>query len=81
MAESQKLFRRILQEAEEHGIIYDSEEKVFKLKKAERLVFSLEEDSELAKRKPVYVDPSYYEKSEKERIKAKIKEMKSKGRI
>jgi hypothetical protein len=35
-----KLFKRILQEAEEHGIIYDSEEKVFKLKKAGRLVFS-----------------------------------------
>jgi hypothetical protein len=39
-----KLFKRILQEAEEHGIIYGSEEKVFKLKKAGRLVFSLKDN-------------------------------------
>jgi len=42
-ADIEKLFERILQEAEEHGIIYDGEEKVFKLKKAGRLVFSLKD--------------------------------------
>ncbi|MFQ6014406.1 MAG: nucleotidyltransferase family protein [Anaerolineae bacterium] len=40
-AEIEKTFKRILQEAEEHGIIYDDQEKVFRLKRAERLVFSL----------------------------------------
>ncbi len=38
-------------------------------------------DSELARRKPVYVDPSYYEKDEKETIRAKIRELKLKGKI
>ena len=35
------IFKKILQKAEEHGILYDDEEKVFKLKKAGRLIFSL----------------------------------------
>ncbi len=38
----EKLFQKILQEAERHGIVYDDEERVFKLKKAERTIFSLE---------------------------------------
>ena len=39
-------------------------------------------DSEIAKRRPVYVDPSYYRKdTEKERLKLKIKELKLKGKI
>ncbi len=40
-----------------------------------------EPDSELAKKEPVYVDPSYYEKDEKEKLKSKIKELKLKGKI
>jgi len=41
-----------------------------------------EEDSEFAKRKPEYVDPSYYEgKREKERIKEKIKKLKLDGKM
>jgi predicted AlkP superfamily phosphohydrolase/phosphomutase len=41
-----------------------------------------ESDSEFVKREPVYVDPSYYErKSEEEKLKAKIKELKLKGKI
>jgi len=40
-AEIERVFKIILQEAEEHGIVYDDREKVFKLKTAERLVFSL----------------------------------------
>ena len=40
-AEIERVFKIILQEAEEHGIVYDDREKVFKLKRAERLVFSL----------------------------------------
>ncbi len=42
-AEIEKVFKKILREAEEHGIVYDDQEKVFRLKKAERLVFSLKE--------------------------------------
>jgi len=38
----EKIFQMILQEAEKHGIVYDDEERVFKLKKAERTIFSLE---------------------------------------
>lgn len=39
-------------------------------------------DSEFAKRKPVYVDPSYYDKlEEKQKLKAKIKELKLKKKI
>ncbi len=38
----EKIFQTILQEAERHGIVYDDEERVFKLKKAERTIFSLE---------------------------------------
>jgi len=38
-----KIFKEILQQAEEHGIVYDNEEKVFKLKRIGRLVFSLRE--------------------------------------
>ncbi len=41
-----------------------------------------EPDSEVAKRKPVYVDPSYYDKlEEKQKLKAKIKELKLKKKI
>jgi predicted nucleotidyltransferase len=39
----EKIFKKILHQAEEHGIVYDSEEKVFKLKTPGRLVFSLME--------------------------------------
>jgi len=39
----EKIFKKILQEAEDHGIVYDNEEKVFKLKRVGRLVFSLRE--------------------------------------
>ena len=42
-AEIEKIFEMVLQEAEEHGIVYDTQEKVFSLKRAGRLVFSLEE--------------------------------------
>jgi len=42
-AEIERIFERVLQKAEEHGVAYDAQEKVFSLKKAERLVFSLEE--------------------------------------
>ncbi|MBS3906751.1 MAG: nucleotidyltransferase domain-containing protein [Syntrophaceae bacterium] len=42
-AEIEKIFGMILQKAQEHGIVYDQQEKVFKLKKAERMVFSLRE--------------------------------------
>jgi len=39
-------------------------------------------DSEIAKRRPVYVEPSYYRKdTEKERLKLKIEELKLKGKI
>jgi len=37
------LFQRILKQAEEHGIIYDVEDKVFKLKRPGRMVFSYSE--------------------------------------
>ncbi|MGQ9722718.1 MAG: alkaline phosphatase family protein [Candidatus Jordarchaeum sp.] len=40
-----------------------------------------ESNSEPAKRKPAYVDPSYYEKTEEEKLKAKIKKLKQKGKI
>jgi len=41
-----------------------------------------EPDSEPAKRQPVYVDPSYYDKkSEEEKLKAKIRDLKLKGKI
>jgi predicted nucleotidyltransferase len=39
----ENIFKKILQEAEKPGIVYDNEEKVFKLKRAGRLVFSLRE--------------------------------------
>ena len=42
-AEIEKLFKRILKEAEAHGIMYDNEEKVFKLLKPGRAVFSLKD--------------------------------------
>lgn len=42
-AEIEMIFGMILQKAEEHGIVYDHQEKIFKLKKAERMVFSLRE--------------------------------------
>jgi len=37
----EEIFKMILQKAEEHGIVYDDEEKVFRLKRVERLAFSL----------------------------------------
>jgi len=40
-----------------------------------------EPDSEFAKRKPVYVDPSYYKKKEDEKLKKAIKNLKLKGKI
>lgn len=42
-AEIAALFEKILRKAAEHGIVYDEQEKVFKLKKAERVIFSLDE--------------------------------------
>jgi predicted nucleotidyltransferase len=42
-AEIEKIFEKVLQAAEEHGIVYDDQEKIFSLKRAERVVFSLEE--------------------------------------
>lgn len=39
----EEIFKMILQKAEEHGIVYDDEEKVFKLKRMERVAFSLSE--------------------------------------
>jgi hypothetical protein len=42
-AEIEKIFKKVLQKAEEHGIVYDNQEKVFSLKMAERVAFSLEE--------------------------------------
>ena|SRR3972149_1987752 len=42
-AEIERVFERILQEAGKHGIVYDDQEKVFKLIRAERVVFSLME--------------------------------------
>ena len=46
------------------------------------LVEIFESDSEFAKRKPVYVDPSYYDKkSEEEKLKTKIRELKIKKNI
>jgi hypothetical protein len=41
-----------------------------------------EPESEFAKRKPIYVDPGYYDKkSEKEKLKTRIKELKQKRKI
>jgi len=45
------------------------------------LVEAFEPDSEPAMREPVYVDPSYYSKSEEEKLKAKIRNLKIKGKI
>jgi hypothetical protein len=42
-AEIEKIFEKVLQRAEEHGIVYDDQEEVFGLKRAERVVFSLGE--------------------------------------
>ena len=42
-AEIGKVFERILQAAREHGIVYDEQDKVFRLEKPGRVVFSLEE--------------------------------------
>jgi predicted nucleotidyltransferase len=39
----EKIFKKVLQKAEEHGIVYNNQEKVFSLKRAKRVVFSLEE--------------------------------------
>jgi len=40
VGEIEHTFHIILKEAEEHGIIYDAEEKVFKLERTGRIVFS-----------------------------------------
>lgn len=41
-----------------------------------------EPDSEFARRKPVYVDPSYYERDrEDEKLKKAIKNLKLKGKV
>lgn len=40
-----------------------------------------EENSKFAKRKPKYVEPSYYEKKEEEKIRQLIKNLKSRGKI
>jgi hypothetical protein len=46
------------------------------------LIEIFEPESELAERKPVYVDPSYYErKSEKGKLKARIRNLKLSGRV
>lgn len=37
------LFKKILEEAEKHGIVYDNEDKVFRLNRRGRVVFSLKE--------------------------------------
>jgi hypothetical protein len=37
------LFKRILREAEAHGIVYDEQHKVFRLKKPGGVVFSLKD--------------------------------------
>jgi predicted nucleotidyltransferase len=37
-----KTFERILQEAKTHGIVYDEQERVFRLKRPGRVIFSLE---------------------------------------
>ena len=42
-AEIEKVFKKILEEAEKRGIIYDTQEKVFKLRRGERMIFSLSE--------------------------------------
>jgi predicted nucleotidyltransferase len=39
----EEVFKMILQQAEERGIVYDENDGVFKLKRAERLVFSFKE--------------------------------------
>lgn len=39
-----EVFKGILREAEEHGIVYDEERKVFKLKRKGRVVFTLSDD-------------------------------------
>jgi len=51
-AEIQKVFEMILEKAEEQGIIYDPEEKVFVLTRRGRAVFSLQENDS-AQEKPV----------------------------
>lgn len=40
-AEIKKIFEQILRKAEEHGIVYNDQEKIFSLKKPERTLFSL----------------------------------------
>jgi predicted nucleotidyltransferase len=41
--EIEKLFGKILRKANEEGIVFDPQEKVFKLKKPERMIFALTE--------------------------------------
>lgn len=42
-AEIEEIFKKILQEAQKHGIVYDEHEKVFRVRKPERVIFSLRE--------------------------------------
>jgi len=42
-ADIEELFKKILQKAEEHGVVYDERDRVFRLKRVGRVVFSLEE--------------------------------------
>jgi len=42
-AEIEEVFKKILQEAQKQGIIYDEQDKVFRVRKPERVIFSLRE--------------------------------------
>jgi hypothetical protein len=42
-SEIEEIFKKILQEAQKHGIVYDEQEKVFRVRKPERVIFSLRE--------------------------------------
>ena len=42
-ANIEELFKRILREAEAHGIVYDEKDKIFRLTKPGRVVFSLKD--------------------------------------
>lgn len=45
-AEIESVFKKIMQDAEKEGIFYDAQEKVFKLKKIERKIYSLKEETQ-----------------------------------
>jgi len=42
-ANIREIFKKILEEAERHGVFYDEKEKVFKLRRQGRVIFSLED--------------------------------------